>query len=216
MDKQYHQNINNYNNVNNQIENITDLTQSHNDSIKIFAEHVFNQKLSLIDNQKTGIILDDTMTVEDTFCMILELTLHGLNILGKGLYNIFDLENTSDNICEIIFKYLKSCGIIINLVEHENINLVEHENINPTEHENINPTEHENINSVADLFPKYYCKIIPKPLISCFSGWYVNDYQILYNTNNDSPKNKLSDLKAIFMTKKNKLFSIQFDYFLNY
>ncbi|AGC01887.1 hypothetical protein H012_gp576 [Acanthamoeba polyphaga moumouvirus] len=178
-----------YEYIEKQRENYTDLTQQSNDSVIFLAKHIFTKPLNKLDEDLTGILLDDSMDIQDLFCMLVELVLHGLNILTKGNNTVFHLNNEDDSIIDIIKKYISSLGFKLYLLKKlEN-----------------------DINIVRDN-PDYYCEILPKPpKYLCFPGWYVLNYRILATINQNNIQN-LENLKAIFKTNNNEIYEFYFKY----
>lgn len=104
-----------YEYIENQRENYIDLT---NEPIKNLALLLFNKSKFDLENDKIGLILDENMNEIDTFCMLTEILLYGIDILTKG--TIFDLESKYDKIIYIIKAYFASCYIDINIKDYIN------------------------------------------------------------------------------------------------
>ncbi|QGR53882.1 hypothetical protein [Moumouvirus maliensis] len=172
-----------------QRENYTDLTNQSNDSIIYLAKHIFSKPVNKLDEDLTGILLDENMDIEDLFCMLVEFILHGLNILTQNNFTVFDLKSEDDSIIDIIKKYIHSMGFKLFILKklETDINLVR-----------------EN--------PEYYCEILPKPpKYLCFPGWYVLNYRILANIKENNFQ-YLENLKAIFKTNNGEIYEFYFKY----
>ncbi|AGF85402.1 hypothetical protein QJ854_gp380 [Moumouvirus goulette] len=178
-----------YEHIEKQRENYIDLTSESNDSVVYLAKHIFTKPLNQLDTDLTGILLDESMDIQDLFCMLIELVLHGINILTQSNSTIFDLNSEDDSIIDIIKKYISSLGFKLHLVKQlEN-----------------------DINIVRDN-PNYYCEILPKPpKYLCFPGWYVLNYRIL-STINKNDYTKLENLKSIFRTNNKDIYEFYFKY----
>lgn len=104
-----------YQYIESQRENYIDLT---NEPIKNFALLLFSKSKFDLENDRSALILDENMNEIDTFCMLTEILLYGINILTNG--SIFDLESKYDKIINIIKAYFASCYIDINIKDYNN------------------------------------------------------------------------------------------------
>ena len=183
-----------------QKENYTDLTgdENPNSSVKQFAEILFRKKGSNLTYDLSGILFDETMEVADVFCVLVELVLYGLDIITNSASDIFALEESGNEIVNLIRSYLKSTGFDIIIKE---------------EFLDDSPEMQENINLYRDR-TDYYCQIVKKPPpFLCFEGWYVLNYRLINNRkyifNNSTP---LDNFKAFFITNSKKIFTVNFKY----
>nr|QZX43195.1 hypothetical protein [Mimivirus sp.] len=170
-------------------ENFVDLTSKSNDSITYLANLIFTKPLQSLDSDLAGLLIDDCMDIQDLFCMLVELVLHGLDILTENKYNVFDLQNEDDNIIDIIQKYLKSLGFKFTICK------------------NID----NDINAIREI-SGYYCEILPKPpSYLCFPGWYILNYRIIY-AEKCIVHTSIDQYRAIFMTNKKEIFEFSFSF----
>ena len=180
----------------NQKENYVDLTSEQNNSIKMFADILFDKKKNNLSMDLSGLLVDETMQTVDIFCMLIELVLFGISILTNGTTIssvLFSLENSTDDIVSALGSYLRSCGFGI-LVHEECI-------------------EESDPNLFRDR-TDYYCQILKKPpKYLCFPGWYVLNYRIIDNKKfrfaNITP---LEKFKAFFIADNKKIFTFGFKY----
>lgn len=138
------------------------------------------------------------MELLDTFCMLLELFLYGFDILTKNEQTIFDLNSSIDDIIYVIKDYFKSAGFDIFI--HEEISL-----------------EWPPLDSIT-LCSKtnYYCKILSKSSTDLYNhtGWCVLNYKLVNNPNFQEDKiTNLDNIKACLISKQNRLFTINFQFF---
>nr|WBF70843.1 hypothetical protein [Megavirus caiporensis] len=170
-------------------ENFVDLTSKSNDSIVYLANLIFTKSLQSLDSDLAGLLIDDCMDIQDLFCMLVELVLHGLDILTENKHNVFDLQNEDDNIIDIIQKYLKSLGFKFTIRKIIN----------------------NGIDDIRDI-SNYYCEILPKPPVYlCFPGWYVLNYRIIY-AEKCIVHATIDQYRAIFMTNKKEIFEFGFSF----
>ena len=177
-----------------QKENFTDLTEAGNNSIVQFAKYLFIKSEKKLYEDLSGILIDDSMDIADVFHMLMELFLHGFNILNNGEKTIFDLKEAYDDIIFTMKSYFKSVGFDINLEE------IFYDNED-------DPSLYRDKND-------YYCEIlsIPPPYF-CYKGWYVLDYRIITNDKFTFYATTPIDLfKSIFISKDKKLFIINFKF----
>lgn len=199
---QYKKQLEFYNRLEVQRENYVDLTKeqsNENDSIVKFATILFNKSHNNLDQDLSGILIDETMESVDIFCMLIELVLYGLNVLARNTdanmgtdLTIFDLVESSDRIVDVINCYLKSCGFKINI------------------NEQITDDDAVLYRDKDD----YYCEIVEKPpSYLCHEGWYVMNYRLINNSKfkfmSITPLHKFV---AFFISKQNKIFTIKFGY----
>lgn len=190
---QYQKQLEFYEYYEKQRENPTDLTESGDDGIVQFAEYLFGKSEDKLYEDLSGILIDDSMDIADVFHMLMELFLHGFNILTSGKKTIFDLGESYDDIIFTIKSYFKSVGFDINLEE------IFYDGDTPSLYRDKND---------------YYCEILPlPPSYFCYKGWYVLDYRIITNDKFIFyPTTSISLFKSIFITKDNKLFVINFKF----
>lgn len=184
----YNKQLEHYEYVQKQKDNSIDLTSQQNDSVKTLAEMLFNKRVQNLENNLSGLILDQSMCQDDLFCMLTELFLYGFDIL-KGGSDIFSMNNPVEEI-EIVRPYLKSCGFDINVLED---------------------FSSESVNLYRDR-SDYFYQIVKKPPPSlCFHGWYVLGYRLIENRkyifNNNIP---FESLKSFFISKDKKIYTINF------
>lgn len=175
-----------------QKENYIDLGQNlenPNDSVKYLADILFNKPLSKLDQDLTGLLLDDNMDVADLFCMLVELTLYGINILSEGKVNIFDLNDSNNDFIAIVQSYLKSLGFQFSIHDEPITDTLYRDRVD------------------------YYCEIVPRPpLYLCHTGWYVLNYRLLDNKKFCFDHlTSLDKFSLLFMTNK-KLFTIRYKF----
>ena len=178
-----------------QRENYTDLAQeaNPNDSVVQFANILFDKSKNNLDQDLSGILVDETMELADIFCMLVELVLHGLCILSDGKGNIRDLKESTDDIVYVIKSYLKSAGFDMEF--HEDY------------------IEEEKINLYRDK-DDYYCQIVDKPPpFLCYPGWYVLNYRLINNKKfKFTSITPLEKFRAFFISKNKKIFTVNFKY----
>lgn len=170
-----------YQYVENQRENYTDLTDSKNESIVKIADILFNKSVGSLDQNLSFILLDESMDINDVFCMLIELTLRGLYIINPN-NNIFELDDPYEKTVDIIRSYIKSTGFDITIKEEYQIP----------------------INYYCEIQPKPVIHL-------GYQEWYVLGYRIVCNDkvsfDNSTP---LGEIKAYFVSDKEKIFSVQF------
>lgn len=173
-------------------------TQDQNSSILALASIIFNKKD--LNSDLTGLILNDSMETADIFCMILEIVLHGLNILTDSKVTIFNLNSTTDDLIYTINSYLKSMGIKMFVCENIMEDIVDLKMYKDTDN--------------------YYCQIlnIPKGFNFGSNGWTVLNYRLIINQKFKYTKqSKINTFNAFFINPTtNQLFNINFDYILNH
>lgn len=192
---QYKKQTEYYDYFENQKKNYVDLSKDQtdpNNSIKRFAEILFIKSTKNLNQDLSGILIDETMETVDIFCMLIELVLYGLDILTESQYTIFDLVESYDDIVYTIRSYLKSAGfdVQINEILMDDDTILYRDN------------------------PNYYCEIVSKPLLClCDKGWYVLNYQMIENMKfNFSRITSIETFKAFFISKQNKIFTVNFKY----
>ena len=175
-----------------QRENCTDLTPNGNDSLRLFAKILFDKSENNLNIDLSGLIFDDSMNIIDVFCMLVELTLYGFDILSNGK-SILELEEAYDDIIFTIKSYLKSTGFDMDLRE---IFMEEPELYRDTQ--------------------EYFCEILTAPpYYMRFPGWYVLSYRLIENNKFSEltdTRLSLEILQVFFISKQNKLFTISFKF----
>ncbi len=192
---QYKKQLEYYEYFEKQRQNYTDLSIGQidqNNSILQFAKILFNKSENNLQQDLSGILIDNNMDTADIFCMLVELILFGLDILTKSKYTVFDLEDSTDEIVYKIKRYLKSSGFDMEVHEY----LMD-----------------DNIILYRDR-DDYYCEIVPKlPSFLCYDGWYILNYHLINNKRFVfTCTTTLDKFKAFFITKQNKIFNITFRY----
>lgn len=175
-----------------QRENYIDLTKEDN-VVSQFADMLFNKPKNNLGEDLFGILFDESMEPIDVFCTLIELVLYGINILTKNQYDLFKLDEPTDDMVYIIKTYLKSTGFDIEI------------------HEEIIETNEINLYRDRD---DYYCHITKRPAeFLCFKGWYVLNYRIIDNKkfqfNSMTP---LEKFKAFFISNNKKIFTFSFKF----
>lgn len=195
---QYKQQLEYFKYFEKQRENYIDLSKGQidpNNSVYELAKILFNKPEKKLQDDLVSILIDENMDTEDIFCMLLELVLYGINILTKEKCTIFDIEYSFDDLVYQIRNYLKSMNIDAEL--HEIFT---------------------NDNDVTLYRDKNdcYCEIVIKPPpYLCTKGWYVLNYRIINNKNFEYTGSKqLEKYKAFFISKQNKIFTINFKYYI--
>lgn len=182
--------------INNQKKNFVDLSTNvddPNDSIKLFAEWVFNKREMDLTHDFGGLLLDQHYNVADIFCMLLEIFLYGHNIVTEKQSTIFDLKESTDDLVCTIKNYFKSFDFDIFVKE-----------INDT---NINAN---NFKYTNDCY--CYINLAPHILFKTEHDWWIANYELKLN-----PYFTFTDLttlphfKAYFISNDNKIFAITFD-----
>jgi hypothetical protein len=178
-----------------QRENFTDLSEGladPNESVKIFAEILFNKNRDNLTDDLSGILIDESMENADIFCMLLELVLCGVDRLTHQTANILDLTDQTDELVYDVKAYFKSIGFNIKIKEQF--------------------IELDQINLYRDR-DDYYCQITSRPPpFLCHPGWYVLNYRLINN-----PKFKfdqttpIENFKAFFISKSKQVFVIGFE-----
>lgn len=183
-----------------QRENYVDMTggipmghEKDNSSIKLFANVLFNKKENNLNQNLSGILVDETMQSADIFCMLVELILYGINILTSEKTTIFGLDESTSDIVYTIKSYLKSTGF--DMIVSEDF------------------VENNEVYLYRD-HTDYYCEIVKKPPKNfCYPGWYVLVYRLINNNKfkfaNITP---LEKFKAFFISDNKKIFTISFMY----
>lgn len=181
-----------YEYIEKQKENYVDLSQNlenPNDSVKYLANILFKKSLNNLDQDLTGLLVDDTMEVADLFCMLIGLTLYGIDILSNGQTNVFDLDDTNNDFFTIIQSYLKSIGFQISITNEPNTDTLYRDRAN------------------------YHCEIVPKPPpFLCHPGWYVLSYRLLDNKKFCFDHLTSLDRFSVLFVANNKLFTIRYNY----
>lgn len=164
------------------------------DPVVQFAHILFNKQKSKLNEDLSGILIDETMEVADVFCMLVELVLHGLDILTNSVNQIFDLKESTDDIIYVIKQYLKSSGF--DLEVHEDFMELD-----------------QSINLYRDR-SDYYCQITARPPeFLCYPGWYVLNYRLIDNPKFDFDDNTpLDKFRAFFISKQKKIFVFNFKF----
>ncbi|MEM3062414.1 MAG: hypothetical protein QW303_02560 [Nitrososphaerota archaeon] len=181
-----------YEYVENQRRNYIDLTQQENsnDSVKQLAYILFKKPVDKLDQELTGILLDERMETADIFCMLVELVLYGLDILSDGRDQIFSLNEPSDDGVCLIKAYLRSAGFDIEI------------------REDIFSDKSISQNNRDD----YYCEIIGESS-SSREEWHILRYRIRVNDRFRFTKNTpLEKFGALFTSSNNKIFIVNFKY----
>ena len=171
-----------------QKENYTDLTDEGNNSIKILADNLFSKP---IDDNKVGVLFDETMDVTDLSSALIELFLLGFDKLSKK--SLLDVLTVYDDIWYDINKYFNS--IEINVVANQVFDF------------------NDNINLYRDR-DDYYCQITnkPPPFLQV-DGWYVNNYRIIENKNFKFNKfTQLDKYVFFFINKEKNILRINFEF----
>lgn len=190
----YNKQLEYYEYVEKQRENYTDLTSglsNPNESVVIFAKILFNKSKKNIDQDLSGILIEESMEVADVFCMLLELVLYGLDILTNSEREIHSIRDFTEEILDEINMYIKSIGFKMEFKE-------------------------DFIDGELCLYrdrTDYYCEILQKPpFFLCYAGWYVLNYRLLVNKNfvynSTTP---LRFFKALLLNGQ-KIFTINFKY----
>lgn len=170
--------------IENQKKNCTDLSSERNDSIRQIAVFLFSKTADNLDINLTDFLIGDSMEFLDIFCMIIELLLHGIDILTESKHNLFDLKSSTDDMVYNVRSYLISSGydLIINEIQMES------------------PVLYRDRND-------YYCEIVPKPPIAfCQNDWCVLNYRMIVNKNFDDSEN----IHAFFIANST-IFTIRFN-----
>ena len=187
----YRQQLEYYEYFEKQKENYVDLTkQNPNNSVKELATILFKKSNNGLDKDLTGILLDDQMETADIFCMVLELVLYGLDIITNGEADIFQLQESTDDMVFMIKRYLKSAGF--NMEIHEELFV-------------------DDIDLYRDR-TDYYCQIVRRPPeLLCVNGWYVLNYRMIENKKHIINKiDPLPNYRAFFIASNKKIFVINF------
>jgi len=196
--EKYHKQLEYYQYFDKQLENYKDLSKdldNPNDSILHLADIVFSKSKRNLDQNLTGILVDETMETADIFCMLLELILHGINILSDGKNTFFDIDESTDDIIYTIKYYLRSLGFDMEF--HEFF------------------TEEENITLYRERVDYYY-EIVPKPPpYLCTNEWIVLSYRMINNANFTFDHNTTLDMfHAFYITNQKQIFTISFKYYI--
>lgn len=165
---------------------------SESGSVSEFAKLLFEKNNNNFSkNDLLCMLLDDDLEPVDIFCIILELVLHGLDILSKGENTIFDLTDTNSCIVNTIDSYLQHIGFKIKVREEFFLE---------------NPVLYRDKNT-------FYCEILPMPPQQfCSKGWYVLNYRLVDNNLFVFHKNTLiNHFKAFFISNSNKIYTINFE-----
>lgn len=195
MDHKYQQQLEYYQYYEKQKENPIDLSlysDDPNNCMELFAKTLFSTPENNLNENLTGMLIDESMDILDLFSGLIELLLYGYDILtGK---NILTLGECTDDILYTMKSYFNSCGFDIDFDE-------------------VFVPDMDDISLYRDK-EDYYCEILHKPpKYMCMGGWYILDYRIICN-NKFQMNNMglLEHLKAFFITKQNKIFTIKFKY----
>lgn len=181
MDHHTHTDLDYYRYYEKRREEYVDLTQEENLIVEL-ANQIFSKNLNDLDLEKTGILIHDEMSTEDLYCMLIDLTLRGLEILTKGEASIFLLKSVNDNILRIINSYLNSSGFELLI---------------------------QKTDTIPDNY-LYEIKEKPCQIITC-CDWCVLDYRLIYNKNKQYNINcKLNQYTSFFETEGNEIFTIKF------
>jgi hypothetical protein len=178
--------------VQSQSENYIDITHYHNDSVRIFAERLFNKSKKILNNDLYRILVDNHMSAVEMFSMLVEIVLYGMDILTSGNYGWLNVTDSTSDIIYDIKKYVETIGF----------DIIVHEIILP---------EHE-IPLYRDR-TDYYCQILPKPPpFLCRGTWNILMYRIIENTHfkyidNVTP---IDDFSALIITHSKQVFTIKF------
>lgn len=111
----YRKQLEHYNYVENQQERYINLVNYGNESIVQFAQILFSEPLKNLKSKLSPLLLEESMESADIFCMLVELVLRGLNILGN--FKIFDLDGTTNELVSILRSYLQSAGFDMVIIE---------------------------------------------------------------------------------------------------
>ncbi len=175
--------------VENQMDNAVDITDDP-DQVAILAQSIFTKSVHSLDNNLTGLLLDESMDQLDIHAMLIEIILYGWNIIN--VKSIFETEYFSYDTVELIKKYLKSCNIEMIVDEIPFIN-------------DINLYRNES---------DYYCEILPKsPSHFGKNEWCVLNYRMNINPKFIREANdNLDKYYSIIAINNDKIFSIKFNY----
>jgi hypothetical protein len=180
-----------------QKENYIDLSLNQpnpNNSIVELAKILFNKPARNLCDDLIEILVDESMHTVDIFCMLLELTLHGLDILTLGDHTIFDLHEPSDDVVFQIKSYLRSIGFDIK-VEEDFV---------------------DDIDNTVSLYrdrTDYYCEIVNRPpkYLCPPNDWYVLNYRLIVNKKIKFINAMILDnFRAFYISKENKIFLLTF------
>ena len=175
--------------VENQICNAVDITDEPY-QIAVLAQSIFTKSVHSLDNNLTGLLLDESMDQLDIHAMLIELILYGWNIINTK--SIFESEYFSYDTVELIKKYLKSCNIEMTVDEIPVISDIKLY---------LNESD-------------YYCEILPKsPSQFGKNEWCVLNYRMNINPKFIREANdNLDKYYSIIIINNDKIFSIKFNY----
>lgn len=158
-----------------------------NDTVRLFAEHLFRKDLRYIKSDFCGMLLDDDTDITDIFHIMIELLLYGYNILNPNS-QIFDIERSYDDIIyDKLRPYFKSIGIVIEFNEQISSDLRSYQ-------------------EKDDL----YCMII-KNEDNRKTGWDILGYNLFLNEKfTYDHSTTLSNYNAVFKANNNNIFYINF------
>jgi hypothetical protein len=184
--------------VQKQKDNHIDLSEgldNPNESVRLFAEHLFNKDYRYLSKDMCGMLLDITETpVADIFCILLELFLYGFDIKTKKLKTVFDLTESTDDLIYDLRPYIKSIGFILKIEELFD--------------------EDTNVNLYRDR-DDYYCQIARKPppfMDFSIDKWNVLDYRLIPNRKFEfSVLTGLTGFSAFFINKEKRIFIVKFN-----
>ena len=182
--------------VQRQKDNYVDLSEGlddPNESVKLFAGHLFNKDYRYLSKDMCGLLLDITKTpVADIFCILLELFLYGFDIKTKQSKTIFDLTESTDDLIYDLRPYIKSIGFILTVDEI---------------------FDDVNINLYRDR-DDYYCQVARKPppfMDFSLEKWNVLDYRLIPNRKFEyDNQTGLTAFNAFFINKQKRIFIISF------
>lgn len=90
--------------------NYMNLESYGNESIHKFGKILFETNIDKLDECPCKLLLDQTMNIEDHFCMLVELVLCGLNILLSDVSSLFSLDSVDSEIIFMLKRYFNHIG----------------------------------------------------------------------------------------------------------
>lgn len=172
--------------------NLEEMVENPNDTIKLFADNLFAKDSRYLSSDRCGMLLDDTMTAEDIFCIMLELVLYGYDKKSSNR-TLFDITSAADDTIYEIRPYLRSVGIVLTITE---------------------VFDCENVNYYRDR-DDYYCSIGSQPpsfIDRTQDPWDILSYRMAQNrkfvVTTETP---LTDFNAYFVSKTKQIFTLSFN-----